>query len=121
MPRKRNKEKQVAYKRAHYEKNKAEYKRKSVVSTKALRERNRMFLKDHLQKHPCLDCGEPDIVVLDFDHVQGEKIAAVTRMANQPCGLEALQQEMDKCEIRCANCHRRRTHERRQQAEIAQR
>lgn len=75
--------------------------------------RNKDFVRDHLMSHPCVDCGEADIVVLDFDHVRGEKVNNVANMVNQGHSLESLKEEIAKCEVRCANDHRRRTHERR--------
>jgi hypothetical protein len=63
----------------------------------------------YLETHPCIDCGEDDPIVLEFDHVRGEKkfnIADVTRNA---VGRRTLEKEIEKCEVRCANCHRRKT------------
>jgi hypothetical protein len=78
--------------------------RKAVMET---RERNMLFLLEHLGTHSCVDCGESDPIVLDFDHVRGEKLYDVSSMASY--SLETLQAEIDKCEVRCANCHRRKT------------
>jgi hypothetical protein len=47
-------------------------------------------------------------VVLDFDHV-GEKTRNVSRLVTIEAGLDRLQREIDECEVRCANCHRRQT------------
>ena len=66
--------------------------------------------KIHMYKsmHPCVDCGEDDPIVLDFDHkVQSEKLGQVSAMVSW--GWDKIQAEIDKCDIRCANCHRRRT------------
>jgi hypothetical protein len=63
----------------------------------------------YLLSHPCIDCGEDDPVVLDFDHVRGEKkynIAQMVRSLTLPIVLE----EIAKCDVRCANCHRRKTY-----------
>ena len=49
------------------------------------------------------------MVVLDFDHVRGKKRKAVSRMIGEGYGLIAISEEMAKCEVRCANCHRRKT------------
>jgi hypothetical protein len=49
-------------------------------------------------------------VVLDFDHVRGEKVNGVALLAAGCARLDTLCAEMAKCEVRCVNCHRRRTH-----------
>jgi hypothetical protein len=67
------------------------------------------FVLGYLKSHPCVDCGETDPIVLDFDHVRGEKRYAVTAMISHQFGLKTIAKEMEKCDIRCANCHRRKT------------
>lgn len=71
--------------------------------------RNRELLLQHLVEHPCVDCGETDLRVLDFDHVRGSKRREVGRMAAAPFSVAVLEAEIAKCEVRCVNCHRRRT------------
>jgi hypothetical protein len=66
-------------------------------------------VRTYLLNHPCVDCGEADPVVLEFDHVRGIKVASVSRMVNIVVALPLLKAEIAKCEVRCANCHRRRT------------
>lgn len=72
-----------------------------------LRQRNYEFVKNYLQNNPCVDCGEKDIVVLEFDHI-GDKNKAISAII-QNCSLKRLEFEINKCEVRCANCHRRKT------------
>ena len=67
---------------------------------------------EYLLEHPCVDCGEDDIVVLEFDHVRGEKVAAVTTLVGSLEPWARVAAEIAKCDVRCANCHRRRTAER---------
>ena len=62
----------------------------------------------------CVDCGESDPVVLHFDHrVEGEKafqIGAGGGAGNaRGRGMEAVLKEAAKCDLRCANCHTKRT------------
>jgi hypothetical protein len=61
-----------------------------------------------LEERGCVDCGERDVCVLDFDHVK-DKTQSVMRLAWQEVGLKRLQAEIARCEMRCVNCHRRRT------------
>jgi hypothetical protein len=81
---------------------------RTSVCTRPLRRRNLLFLLDFLREHPCVACGEPDPVVLDFHHV-GEKTAGVVQLASHECAIAVLEREMAGCEVRCANCHRRHT------------
>ena len=69
--------------------------------------RNLRFVYSILEACPCVDCGEQDIRVLDFDHRE-PKERAVSKLAMNGYGYAALKREVAKCEIRCANCHRRR-------------
>lgn len=66
-------------------------------------------IRDYLVSHPCVDCGEKDPLVLDFDHVRGAKKDNISRMIRHIYAWSTIEAEIAKCEIRCANCHRRRT------------
>ena len=59
----------------------------------------------------CVDCGERDIRVLEFDHVRGKKVANISTLATTGSCWRRIAEEIAKCEIRCANCHRRKTFE----------
>jgi hypothetical protein len=71
-------------------------------------ERNVRYVFGALATSACMDCGEADMCVLDFDHV-GEKSGMVMRLARNEISLARLSAEIGRCEVRCANCHRRRT------------
>lgn len=62
-----------------------------------------------LQEHPCVDCGEKDPVVLQFDHVRGEKMFEIARGLNRNYPWSRVFEEIQKCDVRCANCHVRKT------------
>jgi hypothetical protein len=61
-----------------------------------------------LSSRRCAECGAGDPVVLEFDHV-GPKRADVATLVRRGVRLEVLAAEIGRCEVVCANCHRRRT------------
>jgi hypothetical protein len=70
--------------------------------------RNIAFVRAILERTPCIDCGVNDPQVLEFDHV-GDKTRAVSDLVYREASLDRLRQEINQCEVRCANCHRRQT------------
>ncbi len=73
------------------------------------RAKRKIKLLAYLVDHPCVDCGEDDLMVLEFDHVRGEKEKAVSRLVNDCVSWEKILEEVEKCDVRCANCHKRKT------------
>ena len=73
---------------------------------KKAKKRNRKFVESYLLSHPCIDCGNSDIRVLEFDHVRGEKLGNISHAVQRAWSIEKLKAEIDKCEVRCCNCHR---------------
>lgn len=71
------------------------------------REAARHYVYSYLQTHPCEMCGESDPAVLTFHHVRGKKKMNLSQMVNQGYSIEALQEEIDKCQVLCANDHMR--------------
>ncbi len=76
---------------------------------RAIIERNRRFVFEYLEEHPCECCGESDPVVLEFDHCRGKKHKNISKMIRDGSSLEKIKEEIDKCQVLCANCHRRKT------------
>lgn len=60
---------------------------------------------------PCADCGQKfHPIVMDFDHLDpSQKSMNLSRMIRQSKPWSAIELEMAKCELVCANCHRLRT------------
>ena len=76
-----------------------------VRATSARRKREaREYLITHLADG-CVDCGESDIRVLDFDHVRGDKESTIADLVRRGAGMAKLKAEVAKCEMRCRNCH----------------
>jgi len=96
------------YVRSHYRANKEIYKKRAASFTKKTRQNNYQKALEYLQEHPCVDCGETDVVVLQFDHVR-EKRKSVSVLLGSGCCWNTILKEIEKCEVRCANCHTRKT------------
>ena len=100
--------KQKKYYKKWYAKNRKKRIKQAAYYRDRSRKRNRKYVIDFKLKHPC-ECGECEPVCLSFHHVRGEKLANVADLVNSACGLKKLQEEMDKCDIMCLNCHARIT------------
>lgn len=80
---------------------------KAARRNKRIRNEIKSYVWTYLNNHPCVDCKEKDPIVLEFDHIS-DKIADVSTMyRNYTLGKVKL--EIEKCQVRCANCHRRKT------------
>lgn len=89
------------------------YKQKKDLyeAQKRHRLRVRQKLLEFLSTKECQDCGEKDPVVLDFDHLHPrKKFKSVARMLSGHYSWKSVLVEIKKCEVRCANCHRRKTY-----------
>jgi L-lysine 2,3-aminomutase len=101
---------QKAYQREWYKKN-----RKLVISRVRAHDfvgNVRRQVQELKLSNPCLDCHEYlHYSMMDFDHI-GKKEASIARLLNKGYNFSRILKEIAKCELVCANCHRRRTWER---------
>ncbi len=98
------------YIRQHYERNKQYYSLKAKKSRAKNRQSNFDYIRRYLETHPCVDCGEKDILVLEFDHKSANaKSGNIGDLVKLHATVTKLSEEISKCEVRCANCHRRKT------------
>ena len=98
------------YLKSHYQRNHQYYLLKAKRRNLIIGEATHQYLGDYLRSHPCVDCGETDILVLEFDHIDRKnKLESVATMVRLDVAMEKLKHEISKCEVRCANCHRRKT------------
>jgi hypothetical protein len=81
-----------------------------VRRNRAYRQQPRVRLVAYLATHPCVDCGEGDIRCLQFDHRdRSTKTANVAYLLSNARSWKVILAEIEKCDVRCANCHSRRT------------
>ena len=95
-----------AARRKHYENNKEQYLERN--KNKKIEMRNYL---NKIKNVPCMDCGiQYPPYVMDLDHRDPEqKIDNVGRFISSG-SWDKLIQEIEKCDVVCANCHRERTH-----------
>lgn len=84
-----------------------------TVSVATTRERNRLAVAHYLSENPCVDCGESDIDVLQFDHREMLNDSTAPRVSQliRKASLERVFAEIALCDVRCASCHQIRTRE----------
>jgi hypothetical protein len=97
----------VAYRRQHYLANKARYvaNAKRHKQARAVERAGRLI--EIFNEHPCVDCGETDPLVLEFDHVEAKSFNISKGLRDH--NWDVVLDEIARCEVVCANCHRRRT------------
>lgn len=99
----------AAYRHTHYLAHKGDYIRRAVAQVSRRRDENRRQIYAYLLTHPCVDCRVADPLVLEFDHRDpSAKLKPVALMAVRMRWARVLI-EIEKCDVRCVNCHRRRT------------
>jgi hypothetical protein len=94
--------------REHYGKRKKYYVDKARERNRRIRDDLKSRVMDYLRSHPCVDCDESDPIVLEFDHIK-DKVENVSFLIKSACSWCRVLAEIEKCEVRCCNCHRRKT------------
>ena len=99
------------YLRGYYAKNKDKYREKNRRDLPKYVERNARYILEYLMNHPCVDCGENDLDVLEFDHREsiGKNRQNSVLSIGNVFSLNRIEQELSLCDVRCGNCHNRRT------------
>lgn len=95
----------------NYYQNNVEVQRKIIkTQNKRRKQECRDNINEYLKKNPCIDCGNNNLVVLEFDHKDREqKYKSISQMMASGYSWLKVKKEIDKCEVRCANCHRIKT------------
>ena len=104
---KKNKKRLKDQHKVYYQKNRV---RVDALNRKSYDRRKELLNK--IKDEPCLDCKRKfPPCAMDFDHVRGDK--EFTIGPSWATALDKLLEEIEKCELVCANCHRIRTQKRR--------
>lgn len=91
------------YYRAYYHRRKDIYKKSRAKSKQA----NVAIIDEFKLSNGCKVCGyDTDPVALDLHHRSDDKILNVSTMAARHYRQQVVVEEMSKCDVLCANCHR---------------
>lgn len=89
------------------------YKNKEIHRQKSreLYERNKESIRQYKSSNPCIDCGNYfEHFIMEFDHREGEVVRFRIGKGSLGINSPAVVSELKKCDLVCANCHKRRTH-----------
>ncbi|HEX6036253.1 MAG TPA: hypothetical protein VFY83_17570 [Anaerolineales bacterium] len=97
------------FRKTWYESNKERHLKQVKDRKHEARTVAREYVFDYLSTHPCIECGEADPRVLEFHH-RHDKDMGVSVMVAGGYPVATIQAEIEKCDVLCANCHRKVTH-----------
>lgn len=75
------------------------------------RQKIKKWVDEYKLAKGCVDCGyRLHAAALEFDHILPVKHGRVAALTAH--GMRIVLEEIERCEVRCANCHRIKTKER---------
>lgn len=99
-----NRDLQAGYKKKHYDANK----KRLIEEASNRRESRGRWFREYLADKKCGRCGESHPSCLDFHHRDPSmKVVNVSQSVNRCWSIEKILKEVAKCDILCANCHRK--------------
>ena len=106
------KEHRKTYYKKHYKSYREQYLARAKARRKRVREEFRTNMLTYLSDKKCSMCGEADIRVLEFNHIDpARKSFSISQAVRLGYKWYEVKQEISKCEILCANCHKKVTSE----------
>ncbi len=105
------------YHRQHYLANRQRYIDQARDQRQKLMLERTTWLLEYFASNHCADCDEADPLVLEFDHLRDKSFNIGASLTTRP--WQVILDEIAKCEVVCANCHRRRTARRRKSVRSA--
>ena len=97
---------QLSYHARYYHVN-DERKEQIREGQKRRRQEKKEWLREIKRENGCYECGETNPKCLEFHHDTGNKTANVSTMASDDSSKERIREEINKCIVLCANCHRK--------------
>ncbi len=98
------------YRREYNKRNRGKKKSKDAIR----RAKAKAYVNAIKERTACADCHRKfPAVCMDFDHIKA-KVRSVANLVGGAYRIELIKEEMSRCELVCANCHRIRTKKRKQ-------
>lgn len=106
------KEHRKTYYLEHYRKYGDEYRARAKKRRARIKQDLQTKLLDYMADKSCDICGENDVRVLEFDHINpNNKLFGISKGVSSGYDWDVIMAEIKKCRILCANCHKRHTAE----------
>jgi len=99
----KEKEKRLICRREWYANNKTSEK----AHVKRRKGEIRIWFQKYKEFLKCSKCGENHPAVIDFHHRIGKKEYGVSKMVADGYSIDRIKKELEKCDVFCANCHRK--------------
>jgi hypothetical protein len=94
----------------YYLRDPAPYKARAARNNARFLAQNREKFWAYLAASKCADCDISEFAVLEFDHRDPrDKRHDISDLAQHAWSWDAILKEITKCDVVCANCHRKRT------------
>lgn len=98
------------YYQEHYRKYGDAYRARAKKRRAKIKQELQAKLLDYMDGKSCVICGEKDICVLEFDHIDpNDKAFPISRGISDGYDWNKILTEIKKCRILCANCHKKHT------------
>ncbi|QGA80951.1 homing endonuclease associated repeat-containing protein [Candidatus Nanohalobium constans] len=91
----------------YYYKNREEEKSRTKERTKKLKK----WFKSYKSNFECEKCGEDHRACLDFHHTENKEASVTDLVSRKNTSKKRIKEEIEKCIVLCANCHRKEHHE----------
>ena len=104
----KDKEKRREYQRRYMRKWYRENKEKHIAYVRNRDKKIKDWLKDYKKTLECEECGENHPACLDFHHIDPSKKSFSLGRINKFLCKKLIKEEIAKCSVLCANCHRKK-------------
>lgn len=91
------------YRKVWYSKNK----QSELNHVKNRKKMIKMWFVQYKKGLKCLNCGENHLATLEFHHNSSNKENNISKMVSEGYSIKKIQDELKKCDVLCANCHRK--------------